>query len=245
MMRKTIGTLSVVTCALTLLWLVFLLAGMANAAPATTLDQILANVAHPGILYYATYINAALITIAATMLYAVLYGFFKHEDPAWAVIAVLFVPVYCSLNLAVYLSQITLVPNLLGAYQVTEYQPAARVLLSQAIQQAPDSTMSFVNNLAYAVLGIPSIIFGTLLLGHGAQARLAGALLALNGVACMFGMVGVLFKIPLLASGSLVGGVLFLLAMVPLALTFLEQNKVSLRDLQFGEPASRMGSHRA
>lgn len=242
-MRKMIGALSVVTCALTFLWLVLLLVGMSSNAPAITFEQMLTQGTRPGVLYYATYINAALITIATTMLYAVLYGYFKHADPPWALIAILFVPVYCALNLVVYLSQLTLVPNLLAAYQVTGFQPTVRVLLNEVVQQYPNSSMSLLNNLAYAVLGIPSIIFGTLLLNDIAQARLAGALLTLNGLACIVGVAGVLFKIPLLASGSLFGGVLFLVGLVPLAMAFLEQNQLTRRGSPFGASA-HTGSHR-
>jgi hypothetical protein len=82
--------------------------------------------------------------------------------------------------------------------------------------------MSFLNNLAYAVLGVPSVIFGMLLLNHRAPAQAAGGLLALNGIACIVGLVGVLFKLPWLNLGSLVGGVLFLLSLILLAMAFLE-----------------------
>lgn len=232
-MRKFIGVLSLVTCALTALWLVLLVVGRINSGPATTFEQVLANVARLDAFYYAGYINAALITLSATMLLGALSGHFKHEAPAWAHVSIVFVPAYCVLNLVVYLAQITLVPNLLAAYHVPEYQTAAVILLREAIQQYPDSTMSFMNNLAYALLGIPSLVLGGLLLNHGPEARLAGAFLALSGVTCILGVVGSLFDIPLLEWGSIAGGVLFLLALIPLALAFLEQDNASIRDIRF------------
>lgn len=220
-MRKLIGYLSLVTAVLTALWVALLIAGMANTASAQDFDHVLANVSRLDTVYYAGYLNAAMITVAATMLYAVLYGYFKHESPAWALIAVLFVPVFCTLNLVVYLSQITLVPNLLAVYGAGENRALAVLLLRESIQQYPASTVSLLNNLAYALLGIPSIIFGLLLLNHRAQARSAGILLALNGIACILGLGGVLFKFALLSLGSVIGGVLFLAALIPLGLAFL------------------------
>jgi hypothetical protein len=48
-----------------------------------------------------------------------------------------------------------------------------------------------LNNPAYAILGIPSIIFGMALSRRGRSSRLPGILLALNGGACIIGMAGV------------------------------------------------------
>jgi len=68
------------------------------------------------------------------------------------------------MNLAVYLSQVTVVPRLFQLQATPEYQALSQFLLRQAIQQWPDSMVSIVNNLAYAILGVPSIIFGVLML---------------------------------------------------------------------------------
>ncbi len=54
-------------------------------------------------------------------------------------------------------------------------------------------------------------------------AGLAGALLALNGVACILGIVGFLARNAPLSLGTLAGGVLFLLALVPMSLTVFKE----------------------
>lgn len=77
------------------------------------------------------------------------------------------------------------------------------------------------NNLAYAILGIPSIIFGVILFKQDSWKRLAGFLMALNGVACIVGIVGIALGNSLLSTGSLVGGILFLFALIALSWTFL------------------------
>jgi hypothetical protein len=80
-----------------------------------------------------------------------------------------------------------------------------------------------LNNLAYAILGIPSIVFGMALSRRGSSTRLPGVLLALNGVACIIGIASVVSGSGLLQQGSIIGGALFLLALIPLSLTFLRE----------------------
>jgi hypothetical protein len=77
--------------------------------------------------------------------------------------------------------------------------------------------MAFFNGLAYAVLGIPSILFGLLLWKHPGALRWGGLLLALNGAACILGLIGFLTGNALLTQGVMIGGFLFLAAMFPLA----------------------------
>jgi hypothetical protein len=117
--------------------------------------------------------------------------------------------------------QITLVPNLLAAAQSSELRAPALLMLREVIQQYPFSTVSFLNMLGYAVLAIPCVIFGLLLLNHQAQARLAGGLLVVHGVASILGLVGALLRAPLFSFGTVMAAVLFLLALVPLAVAFL------------------------
>jgi hypothetical protein len=86
---------------------------------------------------------------------------------------------------------------------------ASTLFLSQMLQQWPGSVVSIVNNLAYAVLGISSIIFGLILYRRIPSLRLTGALLTLSGLASIVGMAGIVLRSALLENGSLVGGVSF------------------------------------
>jgi hypothetical protein len=155
------------------------------------------------------------------MFMAGLYVYCKPAAPLWSAIGLVFVPVYCLLNLFAYFSQITVVPRLLELRQISQYQPMAEFLLRQLIQSWPASAVSVFNNTAYAVLGIPSIIFGAALYRMHPSLRLGGTLLALNGAACIVGVIGYVLNNALLELGSLVGAVLFLLALVPLTRVFL------------------------
>jgi hypothetical protein len=221
MQTKLTGWLSLLCLILTVLWLVLLIVGLAGAGPLDTFDRALAYASTLGLMAYLTYANAALITIVAVMLYHLLYQSCREDAPEWAFIGLGFVPIYGALNLMVYLSQITVVPQLMQLQALPEYHSTAAFLLRQALQIWPASAISIVNNLAYAILGIPSVIFGILLMKKEAALRIGGVLLAVNGVACIAGFIGIVAQIPWLSQGSLLGGVLFLLALIPLSWAFL------------------------
>ena len=73
------------------------------------------------------------------------------------------------------------------------------------------------------MLSIPPIIFGVWMFRRTPPLKLTGALLALNGAVCILGVVGFLTRSDLLGLGTVAGGVLFLLALIPMSrLAFLE-----------------------
>lgn len=227
MQTRTLGLLSLFCLIVTIFWLVFLTAGMTVVGSLKTFEQVLAYVSRAGMIFYLTYINAALVTVGVIMLFAAFYLYYKPGAPAWSAIGATCVPVYGAMNLAVYLSQVTVVPRLLKLQANPEYSTHAQFLLRQTIQQWPGSAVFFFNNLAYAVLGVPSIIFGVLMLKSTPALRLAGVLLALNGLACIGGFIGVAAQSAWLSQGSLIGGILFLLALVPMSWNFM-QRKTSI-----------------
>jgi hypothetical protein len=207
-------TLAIVPLIGTILWVVLMIAG--GPAP-HTFEQALFKVSGLGPLYYLTYLNAALLTtVPTTMLMAALYGYCKPSLSGWVGhVAVAFVPVYCVLNLFVYLSQITVIPALLAMRVQVENRPTADLILRLTLQELPDSTVAFFNVLAYAILAIPSIVFGKALAGRSERAlRAGGALLALSGGACLIGLAGTISRVESLRAGVVVGGCLFLLALV-------------------------------
>ena len=214
---KLLGTISRICLVVTVIWLVLLIYGAATRSPVETLEQALASVADPDLLHYLTYANATLITLSATMLFAGLYVRCQAQSPLWAAMGAAFVPIYGLLNLFAYLSQITIVPRLVAL------QSASDLLLAQMVQGWSGSAVNVVNNLGYAVLGVPSIIFGVLLGKGDASLRLAGLLLALSGVASIIGLVGIVAQSAALGLGSIAGGVLFLAALIPLSVALLRE----------------------
>lgn len=223
MKTKSLGILSLVTLILTTLWLVLFISSMISGGPVETFEQALAYAARLDAMFCLNYANVTLLTVCATMLMAGLYAYCRPSLPEWsATTGLVFVPVYCTLNLFAYLSQITVVPRLLEYQQAAEYKAVSTMLLRQMIQAWPGSAVGVFNNLAYAIVGIPSIIFGMALCKHGKAMRVAGILLALNGVACIVGMVGVVLGNTLIGMGSVIGGGLFFLALFPLSWALLQ-----------------------
>jgi hypothetical protein len=220
---KRLGYLSLITLVVTAIWLILLIAGTASAGPLDTFERVLVYVSRLDALFYLTYLNAALIVVAATALFCDLYRRYREAAPDWTLVGLIFVPVYAAFNLFAYLSQIGIVPSLVALRQRPEYQAAADLLLRQVIQQWPESGVAFFNALAYAVLGIPSIVFRLLMFREKSPLKAAGALLALNGVACILGIVGFLARSAPLSLRTLAGGVLFLLALVPMSLMILKE----------------------
>lgn len=221
MNTKLIGAAALITLIFTAVWLILLIWDQATAGPLQTLDQVIAYLSSRSWRYTLTYLNAAAFTISATILMTLLYIYCHEVIPEWALIGLVFVPVYCTLNLAAYLSQITLVPALANGLEAGVDDPVLHLLLAQSIQLWPDSPVGFFNGLAYALLGIPSIIYGLVLTRGNRLMKIAGWPLALNGAACILGVIGILASRPILATGVVIGGVLFFLALIPLTAAFL------------------------
>jgi hypothetical protein len=224
-MSKLTGLLALLTLLFTILWLVFLIADMASAGPLETFEQVSTHAARLGWLYYATYFNATLVTLSAVAFTSALYAWLRPKAPDWAVIGLVFVPIYGVLNLIAYISQVTLVPALFDLRANQRTLETADILLRLTLQSWPASAVAFFNGLAYAVFGIPCLLFGLLLWKYPGALRWGGLLLALNGAACILGVVGVLTGNALLRQGVMAGGVLVLLALILLSWAFLMGEK--------------------
>ncbi len=220
MRTRVIGVFALMSLLLTALWLILLIVTLASAGTFETFEQQVDYLARQGALFYFTYLNATLLTIVVAMLFVGLYLVVRPIHPVWAAMGVVWVPVYALLNLFAYLSQVTIVPGLLAVRGV---QDAAMVdvLLRQAVPQWSGSAVWALNNLGYAVLGIPSIIFGALLLYRPGALRWAGVLLALSGIASIVGFGGIIAASATASLGSIAGEVLFLVALIPLSIGFL------------------------
>lgn len=225
MRTRLTGVLSVISLVLTAVWVILLITSMATAGPRDSFEQVLAHVAQLDALYYLNYHNAALLTVAVTMLFAALYALLRPDEPTWAAVGVMFIPVYAAFNLVAYLTQVTVVPRLILRRAASSTMDTGLLveLLRQLVQGWEGSAIWVLNNLGYAVLGIPSIIFGVLLARRAGASRWAGVLLALSGAASIAGMVGIVANSAALSIGSVVGGGLFLVALIPLSIAFLRR----------------------
>lgn len=213
--EKLLGGVALTCLIVTAIWLALLIYGTAARGAVETYEEALAAAETVDLLEVLTYVNAALITVSAMMLFAGLTVLLRTRAPLWAAMGAVFVPVYGLLNLFAYLSQLTIVPRLAAL------GPASDPLLAQMVQAWPGSMVNVLNNLGYAVLGIPSIIFGVLLVREDPPLPLTGYLLGLSGAASIVGIVGIGARIAPLELGSIVGGVLFLAALVGFSAAWL------------------------
>jgi hypothetical protein len=229
MSRKSVGWIALTTLILTSFWLILIVVDMLRAAPMNTYEAILAHAGRLNVLYYAIYIITGLLTIVTAMFMAGLYGIFRQSWPLAALCGLVLVPVYATFNLFVYLSQVTLVPALIRQQQSAP-DPAVDLFLRQMLQTAPGSTLAFINALAYAVLAVPSVIFGVLMWRDAAETEdnlwgVSGLLLALSGVLSVAGFSAYFVTSPLLELGLVAGGAVFWLALFPTCMVLLRAAK--------------------
>lgn len=215
---KTLGFISLLTLLSTITWLGATIAYNANAGALDTFDQVLVQVSSLEPLFFLSYVNAAILTLLNLLFMAGLYLYSRDRLPAWSTMTAVFIPIYGTLNLAVYLSQVIVVPRLVDL-QATE--PAAGLLLREVIHLAPGSTVAFINGLAYAVLSVPLFVYSLVLLREGRLLQAAAWLFLLAAEADLLGLVGILVDSSGLSLGLLIGGVFYLLALIPSTIAFL------------------------
>lgn len=228
MRTRTIGILTWVVAGLTALWVGIMVFRSSITPPAKSLvEQIAIIETHP-ILTMVNYTNAALITFATVAMLAGFYVYTQLEEPLWSAVALVFIPIYGLANGLVYLSQVFVVPVLLNLYHNPQTTELAEFFLRLIMHEWSGSVVSFVNSFAYTMLGIASIILGTLMYRKLAILRLGSALLIFSGMLAIVAFVGYGIGNQLIANLTLVSGGVYLLALVFLGWRFL-QLSVSLQ----------------
>jgi len=225
MKTKMFGKVSLVCLIVSILWLVLMVLSIARIGSIDTQEQAINSVTNPDWLFYLTYVNAVIITILATILFVGLYLYCKPSEPEWSMIGLIFVPVYCMLNLFSYFSQITIVPKLLSYQNVADNDVVFNIFLGQMVQGWQGSAVSVINNFAYAILGVSSIAFGVVLLKKRKFAKVSGIFLILNAIACIIGIIGIVAGNKIIGMGSVVGGVFFIIALVFLCFMFFKEDE--------------------
>lgn len=218
-MRAT-GWLTVTVAVTTLVWIVLTIIMQTTALPPSTVDQAIGQIILDG-FYFANYANAALITVLSVAMMAGFYRFCQETETFWSTVGVLFVPIYGIANLVAYLSQIFVVPSLLTLRATPATAATAQILLGLTLQTWGPSAIAALNILGYAMLGIPSIIFGLLMARQAREMRIGGLLLALSGILSIVALVGQALNNPGLTFLVVVSGGIYFIALIPIARFFL------------------------
>jgi len=223
MKTRTLASLTLLVALMTTVWVILLIVSQAGAPPPETLAKRVALIRNQGALHTANYLNAGLLTLANVALFAGFVSYTWETDRLWSVVTLAFVPVYGAFNTLVYLSQVFVVPGLIQMHASPETSALAEVLLGLVVQDWAPSAAAFVNLLAYAVLGIPSILLGWLLPRKNARLRLGAILLAASGVLSLVALVGLGVQNAALMSMTLVSGFLYLVALLLIGFRLLRR----------------------
>lgn len=210
--------LGLVLLALTLLWLPLMALSTPNTSGGWGTEEYLRWVADPGPFFSLSYVNAALLTLVNVLFFASLHATLKKsgDDPALA--GLLFIPIYGVMNLLAYGLQISIVPHIAG---LELSSGTAGGIAYQLIQANPQTLIGFINGLAYAILGIPSILFGVLLAKQGKP--WSGASLIASGALSLMGILGYALRDGRLSLGIMVSGVVFLFFLAAVQVEFRNQ----------------------
>jgi len=214
-MERKLKTTSIVLLFMTILWVVLTVISMSGTDPLWSEKQYLHWVADPDIYYTLNYINVTLLTIVVVVLYYYLFNYLKVLKRRLTLAAFLLVPVYGALNLFSYSIQIFFVPDLAR----TALEAQGDIARAAALVQAnSNSLVGMLNGIAYAVLGIPSIVYGFML--YRDHRNYSGIFLLLDGVFCLIGLMGYLTDHALLSMGIMLGGIFFLFSLLFMSIEF-------------------------
>jgi hypothetical protein len=202
------------------IWVVIMIIDLPGEGQISEFEDVYAYVSKLSFGYFLTYVSATFFTLSTLVLFICLFQIYKGEHPQGAFIAIFFVPVYAALNTIVYFSQVIFVPKLIELHEVTSQQEVANFALQQFIQLNPDSFMAFINGMAYAILGIPSVIFGLIMINKRRMMKIAGILILLSGILSFIGIIGNAINNAILNKGVVISGFVFWLALIPLCISF-------------------------
>ncbi|NIM92957.1 MAG: hypothetical protein GTO18_04510 [Anaerolineales bacterium] len=221
MKTKKIGVLALVAALITFIWGVQkAIVELANP-PVETLAGRIAAIEGSFGMFSLNYSLAALLTIACGMSLAAFSFYTRSRYPLWSTIAMTFIPVYMLANLFAYLSQIYILPRLLELLQQASSTALAEGLIRMSMHTWPGSVIEFINQLAYAVLGIPSIILASQLFRMAGSFRFGALCLALSGILSILAFFGIAFQLSEAMRISMASGGIYTLAIAVLGWRFL------------------------
>jgi hypothetical protein len=213
--QNRIKVTSIILLVQTVIWIVFTGFSMSQVESTWTYTDFVTWASKPDFFFIGNYINASFLTITAIILFTFLYGFLRNKYESYAMLGFVFIPIYGIINIICYSIQISVVP-LIACSSLDS--PDKIFFASQFIQAYSNSIIGFMNGMAYAILGITSIIYGILMFKE--FKKLSGVLISLNGISCIIGIIGYIINNSILATGIIIGGILFMGALAAMAFEF-------------------------
>jgi hypothetical protein len=201
--------LSIALLALLFIWVLTTIASANQISKGASELEYVQYIMKTTPLFVISYVNASLITIVVVFFFFILFSVYKTKHRVLSMVAFVFVLVYGLLNLFVYVSQYVYLPGLSHRLFETYLAPDDIASVYNWIHLAPGSTIGLLNSIAYALLGIPSLIFGLFLMREKLYGRTAAYLLFANALFCLLGFIGVYYSISVLGYGLMLGGIFF------------------------------------
>ena len=213
--QSKIRITSIILLVQTVIWLVFTGFSMSQVESSWIYSDYVIWASNPDLFFIGNYINATLLTITTVVLYTFLYDFLKNKYESYALLGFVFIPIYGIINLLCYSIQISVIPLLASS---SLDSPDKIYFVSQFIQANTKSIIGFMNGLSYAILGIPSIIYGILMFKE--LKKISGVFISLNGVFCIIGIIGYIIQNGALTAGIMLGGIVFMGGLVAMTYEF-------------------------
>jgi hypothetical protein len=200
-------------------WIAFGVISMSPLKDEWTNTDYLNWVSKPSLSFTITYINATLLTIIDVLLFYFLYSYLSLFNKIFAQLGLIFVPIYGMLNIVCYSIQITTVPSIAKL----ALESGNIDFAIQLVQAKNDSLIGYLNGLAYTMLGIPSIIYGYMLIKQ--RILFSGGFLIVSAFFDLIGITGYLIGNKTLSIGMILGGVAFTIALVCIVFEFRKIKK--------------------
>lgn len=214
-LQKEVKNAAFILMIFTIIWLILTGISMSQVESSWSDTEYLRWVSKPDIFYTLNYVNATIFTFIAIILYTVLFRYLYQKSKLLGLLGFIFVPIYGVLNLICYSIQITIVPSIANHTLISS---GDILFVSQLIQSRSGTLIGFINGLAYAILGIPSIMYGYMLIND--TKRLSGLFMLLNGISCIVGIIGSMIQNNIMSKGIMLGGIVFLISLVFMVLEF-------------------------
>lgn len=222
-LQSKVRFLGIIVLLQTIIWIAFTIISMSQVNSTWSSQDFVQWVSRPDIFYVGNYVNATLLTIFVIILFCYMYSYLNKETTAHYLVALIFIPIYGLMNIIAYSIQISIVPQ---TAQIEILSNSMNGISQHLIQANSKSLMGFINGMAYALLSIPSIIFGIGL--YKDYKKYSGICFIASGIASDIGIIGYLLGDSLISTGIMISGVIFLIGLVFIVIEFRSTRNLTI-----------------
>ncbi|MCG8569252.1 MAG: DUF4386 family protein [Spirochaetes bacterium] len=223
---KFSSLLCLITFIFLIFWIVLLVLSYSDIDPNWDNIDYIKWVANPDIFFLLSYINATVFTILDVIIFTCLFIYLKNKNyKISALLGFVFIPIYGVFNLIAYSSQVTILPFIAQYYLSLPENSVFEFIVTQFMHTNDKSMIAFLNGWAYTILGIPSIIYGFLIIKINIFGKIAGIILIISGLFSFLGFIGGYINNDILSTGVLLSGMIFTFSILFLFFMFNKERK--------------------